>query len=130
MLIEGFVPGREYAIEGLMVGGRLHALAIFDKPDPLDGPFFEETIYVTPSRGRRTAHRRDRRRVARRAPRDWPDHGPVHAECRVHGEPRRRAGSGGAIDRRALRAGAAFTRDMGATIPFEELLLRHALGEW
>src|SRR4030095_9534762 len=50
LLVEEFVPGREIALEGLLVGGSLHVLAIFDKPDPLDGPFFEETIYVTPSR--------------------------------------------------------------------------------
>ena len=50
VLVEDFVPGPEVALEGLLVGGRLHVLAVFDKPDPLDGPFFEETIYVTPSR--------------------------------------------------------------------------------
>src|SRR5207245_3625408 len=50
MLVEEFVPGREYALEGLLVGGNLRVLALFDKPDPLDGPYFEETIYVTPSR--------------------------------------------------------------------------------
>src|SRR5262249_41557812 len=49
ILIEGFIPGREYAVEGLVHHGHLHVLAIFDKPDPLDGPFFEETIYVAPS---------------------------------------------------------------------------------
>src|SRR5439155_10676124 len=48
-LVEGFIPGREYAVEGLMHDGELQVLAIFDKPDPLDGPFFEETIYITPS---------------------------------------------------------------------------------
>src|SRR5206468_494450 len=50
LLVEEFIPGREVALEGLLIGGTLHVLAIFDKPDPLDGPFFEETIYVTPSR--------------------------------------------------------------------------------
>jgi biotin carboxylase len=49
MLVEGFIEGREFAIEGVMLDGRLDVFAIFDKPDPLDGPFFEETIYVTPS---------------------------------------------------------------------------------
>src|SRR5207244_11153916 len=55
LLVEEFVPGREVAVEGLVTHGALHVLAIFDKPDPLDGPFFEETIYVTPSRLARTA---------------------------------------------------------------------------
>jgi len=49
-LVEEFIPGYEVALEGLLVEDRLHVLALFDKPDPLDGPFFEETIYVTPSR--------------------------------------------------------------------------------
>ena len=50
ILVEDFVPGREVALEGLLTDGALRVLALFDKPDPLDGPFFEETIYVTPSR--------------------------------------------------------------------------------
>jgi biotin carboxylase len=50
LLVEAFVPGAEVALEGLLRGGRLEVLAPFDKPDPLDGPYFEETIYVTPSR--------------------------------------------------------------------------------
>jgi len=50
LLVEAFVPGTEVAVEALLVGGALQVLAVFDKPDPLDGPFFEETIYVTPSR--------------------------------------------------------------------------------
>ncbi len=60
ILIEGFIPGREYALEGLLHHGQLQVLAIFDKPDPLDGPFFEETIYLTPSR----ATGDDQRRIA------------------------------------------------------------------
>src|SRR2546430_4664592 len=50
VLIEDFIPGEEVAVEALLRGGELEVLAIFDKPDPLNGPFFEETIYVTPSR--------------------------------------------------------------------------------
>ena len=50
VLVEDFIPGREFALEGIVTEGQLQTLAIFDKPDPLDGPFFEETIYVTPSR--------------------------------------------------------------------------------
>ena len=50
LLIEEFLPGIEVALEGLLSDGELRPLALFDKPDPLDGPFFEETIYVTPSR--------------------------------------------------------------------------------
>ena len=50
MLVEGYLPGREVAVEALLTEGTLRILAIFDKPDPLEGPYFEETIYVTPSR--------------------------------------------------------------------------------
>src|SRR6266699_2505366 len=55
LLVEEFMPGREVAVEGLVMQDALTVLAIFDKPDPLDGPFFEETIYVTPSRLAQTA---------------------------------------------------------------------------
>ena len=61
VLVEGFIPGREYALEGLLHHGVLHVLALFDKPDPLDGPFFEETIYVTPSAARAARAGGDRR---------------------------------------------------------------------
>ena len=50
LLVEAYVPGEEVAVEALLRGGRLEVLAIFDKPDPLTGPYFEETLYVTPSR--------------------------------------------------------------------------------
>ena len=50
VIVEGYLPGREVAVEGLLTDGQLRVLAIFDKPDPLEGPYFEETIYVTPSR--------------------------------------------------------------------------------
>src|SRR5207302_3484394 len=50
MLVEGYIPGKEVAVEGLLDDGVLRILAIFDKPDPLEGPYFEETLYVTPSR--------------------------------------------------------------------------------
>ena len=48
--VESYIPGQEFALEGLVTNGELRTLALFDKPDPLEGPFFEETIYVTPSR--------------------------------------------------------------------------------
>ena len=50
LLVERYIPGGEVAVEGLLTGGKLRVLAVFDKPDPLEGPYFEETIYVTPSR--------------------------------------------------------------------------------
>ena len=50
LLVESYLPGAEVAVEGLLRAGRLEVLAVFDKPDPLEGPYFEETLYVTPSR--------------------------------------------------------------------------------
>ena len=107
-LVEGFIPGREFALEGLMNHGALHVLAIFDKPDPLDGPFFEETIYVTPSsapratRSARSSTPSARRRSgARSASRAGSRRVPRQRRRRV------RARSRGAADRRPVRPRAA-----------------------
>ncbi|MEW5980742.1 MAG: ATP-grasp domain-containing protein [Acidobacteriota bacterium] len=129
ILIESFIEGREYAVEGLMTEGRLRWLAIFDKPDPLDGPFFEETIYVTPSRAPAAHQSRIVEAVAAAARALGLRHGPVHAECRVNAGGvfvlEAAARPIGGLCARALRFAAAG----GATVSFEELLLRHALGE-
>ena len=85
--IEEYIPGAEYALEGMLEHGALRTLAIFDKPDPLDGPFFEETIYVTPSRATAGDPAADRRRASPRAAQALGlHHGPIHAECRVNGQ--------------------------------------------
>jgi len=86
LLIESFIPGDEYAIEGVLTGGRFTPFAIFDKPDPLDGPFFEERIYVTPSRASAAAQQAILDTVQRAAAALGLTHGPVHAECRVNGD--------------------------------------------
>lgn len=83
ILVESFIPGREFAIEGVMTDGRLTVFAIFDKPDPLDGPFFEETIYVTPSRLSDAQQRAIESTVQQAALALGFAYGPVHAECRV-----------------------------------------------
>lgn len=81
-LVEDFVPGYEVALEGLLVNGRLHVLALFDKPDPLDGPFFEETIYVTPSRHPSNEQRALFDCVQAAASALGLREGPLHAELR------------------------------------------------
>jgi biotin carboxylase len=163
ILIEGYIPGDEYAVEGLLERGRLRVLAIFDKPDPLEGPFFEETIYVTPSRASAERQRAIESGVAAAAAAIGLRDGPIHAECRVvpcgfrhqeddassnmapveagthvsRGVAHAEAGAHehvyilevaarpiGGLCARALR----FT-DGASDIPFEELLLRHAIGE-
>src|SRR5205823_3798845 len=85
VLVEGFIPGVEVALEGMLSGGALHTLALFDKPDPLDGPYFEETIYVTPSRLPAGQQRAVQDAVAEAAAALGLREGPVHAEARVNG---------------------------------------------
>src|SRR5216683_2297253 len=128
MLVEGYIPGREVAVEGLLTDGALRILAIFDKPDPLEGPYFEETIYVTPSRLPESVQHAVEK-CARDAARALGlSNGPIHAEFRVNDDgvwplevaPRPIGG----LCARALR----FSLD-GEVEPIglEELLVRHAL---
>jgi biotin carboxylase len=129
VIVEGFVPGQEFALEGLMEQGRLRPLALFDKPDPLDGPFFEETIYVTPSSLPVTRQQEIQDAVGRAVAAIGLQHGPVHAECRVNGRDvvvlEVAARPIGGLCAKALR----FQNGQGELMSLEELLLRHALGE-
>ena len=84
LIIEDFIPGREYALEGLLQRGALTSLALFDKPDPLDGPYFEETLYITPSRLPQALQERIHQEVARACRAAGLTTGPVHAEVRVN----------------------------------------------
>ena len=113
VLVEGFIEGWEFALEGLLHHGALNVLALFDKPDPLDGPFFEETIYVTPSMAPRrdAVGHRGRRRPRRGG--DWPD-----ARAGSRRVPRQRSGrlrprGRGAADRRACAPGRSGSRSRG-----------------
>jgi formate-dependent phosphoribosylglycinamide formyltransferase (GAR transformylase) len=128
MIVEGYIPGKEVAVEGLLTGGELRVLAIFDKADPLEGPFFEETIYVTPSR-LSAAQVNEIERCATDAVRALGlSHGPVHAEFRINEDgvwplevaPRPIGG----LCARALRFADA---DLDEVIGLEELLLRQAV---
>ena len=82
--VESFIAGREFALEGILTGGRLRVLALFDKPDPLDGPYFEETIYVTPSREPAGIQQDITRTTEAAVEALGLMHGPVHAEMRVN----------------------------------------------
>jgi len=123
ILIEGYIPGIEVAVEGLVSAGRLRVLALFDKPDPLEGPYFEETIYVTPSRLPAPRQQAIAAMAQRAVAALGLSHGPIHAELRLGRDdvwpleiaPR----SIGGLCSRALRFGA------GASL--EALILRHAL---
>src|SRR5208282_4586473 len=129
ILVEGYIPGREVAVEGLLMEGQLRILAIFDKPDPLEGPYFEETIYVTPSRLAASQQREIERCTVDAVRALGLSHGPVHAEFRINEDgvwplevaPRPIGG----LCARALRfATGAASQPIG----LEELLMRQALG--
>jgi biotin carboxylase len=124
VLVEDFIPGREVALEGLLVGEELHVLALFDKPDPLDGPYFEETIYVTPSRlpaDTQALIAAEARWAARAL---GLTEGPVHAELRVN----ERGPWVVEIAARTIGGLCSRTLRFGAGITLEELVVRHALG--
>ena len=84
LIVESFIPGLEYALEGMLARGELTTLALFDKPDPLDGPYFEETLYVTPSRLPERVQNLIRQEVARACRAAGIEAGPIHAEMRVN----------------------------------------------
>jgi biotin carboxylase len=124
LLVEAFVPGAEVAVEGLLRGGALELLAIFDKPDPLDGPYFEETIYVTPSRHPPALQEAIARVTAGACRALGLSEGPIHAELRLPPDGpvilEVAARSIGGLCSRTLRFGAGLT--------LEELLVAHAVG--
>ncbi len=125
LLIEEFISGTEVAIEGLLSNGHLEILAIFDKPDPLDGPYFEETYYTTPSRHAPDIQAQIAARVAEACAAYGLREGPIHAECRIN-----HAGvwilevaarTIGGLCGRLLRFGTGYG--------LEELVLLHVLGK-
>ena len=124
LLVESFVPGPEIALEGMLEGGKLSVLAIFDKPDPLDGPFFEETIYVTPSRLPRPVRTLAAERVRAGCAAYGLTEGPVHAELRLHD------GDAWIIEIAARTIGGDCARlfTFGSGTSLEHLVLQRALG--
>lgn len=124
ILIEGYIPGIEVALEGLLTDGRLRKLAIFDKPDPLEGPFFEETIYVTPSR----LSDDDQASIVEMAKRSTAAiglrEGAVHVELRLNDE------GVFPVDIAARSIGGLCSRALKFEngLSLEELILRNAIG--
>ena len=125
LLVEDYIPGIEVALEGILLEGELKTLALFDKPDPLEGPFFEETLYITPSRLsvdiQDALHNATAEAVQALALR----HGPVHAELRYNDK--------GAhlieIAARTIGGLCARTLRFGTGMSLEELVIRHAIGQ-
>ncbi len=130
--VERYIPGREFAVEALMSHGAFTPLAIFDKPDPLEGPFFEETIYTTPSREPESTRAELLAATAAAARALGLRHGPVHAELRHNREGawvlEAHARPIGGLCAKSLRFDGA-SRPAAPPIPLEELIARHALGE-
>jgi biotin carboxylase len=125
ILVERFVPGFEVALEGLLTEGKLQVLALFDKPDPLDGPYFEETIYVTPSRLPEATQRAIAACTARAAAALGLRTGPVHAELRVN----ERGPWVIEVAGRSIGGLCSTILEFGAGMTLEELILAHAIGE-
>ena len=132
-LIESYIPGNEFAIEGVMTAGVFTPFVIFDKPEPLVGPFFEETIYVTPSRASHAVQQAIVDQVAAAGRALGLRHGPIHAECRVNtkGVYVLEVASRpiGGLCARAVRFDDSLHPRTLAPSSLEEVLLRHALGE-
>ncbi len=124
VLVESFMPGQEVALEGLVRDGEFHLLAFFDKPDALDGPFFEETLFITPSRHPAEVQaaavevaRQGARALGLRT-------GPVHAELRLDGgEPYLLE-----LATRSIGGHCSRTLRFGTGWSLEQVILRQALG--
>ena len=124
VLAEAFISGPEVALEGLLHRGKLDVLAIFDKPDPLEGPFFEESYYITPSR-----HAAAIQQEIILCVRDACDglglrEGPVHAEVRI--------GKSGCViievAARTIGGECARLLSFGTGHSLEDLVIAHATG--
>ena len=125
LLVEDYIPGIEVALEGILLDGELKTLALFDKPDPLEGPFFEETLYVTPSRLSMEVQEALHQATAEAAHALGLKHGPTHAELRYNDK--------GAhlieIAARTIGGLCARTLRFGTGMSLEELVIRHAIGQ-
>jgi biotin carboxylase len=124
LLVEEFIPGKEFALEGLLVDGQLHTLTLFDKPDPLDGPYFEETIYLTPSRLSPEQQAVVGEAVSRAAAALGLREGPIHAEVRLN----ERGPWIVEVAARSIGGLCSKTLRFDAEMSLEEIILRQAAG--
>jgi biotin carboxylase len=125
VLIEEYIDGEEFAVEGVLSRGALQPLAIFDKPDPLVGPFFEETIYTTPSRLSDASQAAVCDAVRRGAAALGLRHGPIHAEVRLAADARVYV-----LEIAGRPIGGLCSRVLTFTdgLSLEAVLIRHAIG--
>ncbi len=124
LLVERFIPGVEVALDGVLSRGALRVLAVFDKPDPLDGPYFEETLFITPSRLPNQTQRELADAVERACMAAGVTEGVVHAEARIN-----EAGVW-LLEIAPRGIGGLCGRVFAATLGMDsaEIVLRHAVG--
>jgi len=125
LLVEDYIDGVEVAYEGYLHNGELTTLALFDKPDPLQGPYFEETIYVTPSQLDETTQAGIKRRVAQACAAYGLSTGPVHAELRINKQDAWLL----EVASRTIGGDCARTLDQGTDFNLEELTISLATGK-
>lgn len=125
ILVEDYVSGPEFALEGVLNRGDLTVLALFDKPDPLIGPFFEETIYVTPTRYSDDVQVQIISTVQSACRNLGLTHGPVHAEVRLEKNEVFLIDLAG----RSIGGLCARTLSFGSGLSLEEIILTHAVGD-
>lgn len=125
VLVEQYIPGQEVAVEGLLHKGQLQILTVFDKPDPLEGPFFEETFYITPSRHSKKILQQLQKKVQQACDAYGLIEGPVHAECRINDQ------GVWILEVAARTIGGLCARLLtyGTGHSLEELVLAQAMGE-
>jgi len=125
LLLESFIPGREVAVEGMLYNGELQILTLFDKPDPLDGPYFEETYYITPGRLSEAQQQQLYRVIADTCTAYGLREGPIHAECRINAQ--------GAwvleVAARTIGGMCGQLLQFGTGLSLEQLVLQHAMGK-
>ena len=124
LLLEQYIPGREFAIEGMLADGRLDVLAIFDKPDPMEGPYFEETYYISPARVSLNEKEILVETVQNACRAFGLVTGPVHAECRLNKQ------GAWLIELAARTIGGLCSRllSFGTGYSLEQLVLANAIG--
>jgi len=125
LLLEDFIPGKEVAVEAMLHHGELDMLAIFDKPDPLEGPFFEETYYITPTSFSEKIQQKVKQTILEACQAYGLSEGPVHAECRINEK------GVWILEVAARTIGGMCGRllSLGTGHSLEELVLLHAMGK-
>ncbi|GJL80462.1 MAG: phosphoribosylglycinamide synthetase [marine bacterium B5-7] len=125
VLVESYIPGFEVAVEGLLLNGKLHTLAVFDKPEPLTGPYFEETFYTTPSRLSNDILDQLIQRIGEVLDAFGLSEGPIHAECRIND-----AGIWLVeVASRTIGGRCGQLLELATGLSLEDIVISHALGE-